>query len=226
MVEEQEKVISGEEFEKTLRLLKKLKEDNQIFASLIPPFEISFEIDKESLNKYLKEFDLKSDDFQRKQGLISYMLLAILIRDEERFINSNIKNSLSKEKIKKEDVELEKKVFKQQFEEIRKSLYDVKLQKRYDFKASSKAPSFSSIDWDIKIKVKDAELEEIKFPYATCRIIYQREYTDSLPNFLGGRIFDSVQLNFSLEEIKYLSRVLETVKKNLEETEGKKDDIS
>lgn len=93
------------------------------------------------------------------------------------------------------------------------------LQDRYELKASSKAPTFSSIDWDIKLKTKDAKLERIRFPYATCRIAFQRDFDISPLTLFSGKAFDSMQVNFSIDEVQYLIKVLTSIMRHLEEAE-------
>lgn len=205
---------TSEQFLKSLNLLKKLKENHGVFISLTPPMQLSFEIDREVLPRYLQEFELTQGDFQEEYVHISYLLLAVLANREENFIEFDIEHS----ELEGEEADIRKATLREQLRTVKETLLDTRLKQRYDLKASSKAPTFTSIDWDIKLKVKDAELEKIKFPYATCRIKYQREYTD-LTSFLGGKGFDSVQLNFSLDEIEYLIKVLETIKQNLQEIE-------
>ena len=149
-------------------------------------------------------------------GRIGVMLSAILEKQEEEYIDHFI-SSADGPQIS-DDVER----LKAEIENVRDRLYDSHLQQRYDLKKSSKAPSFTSIDWDIKIKHFDAKLSDFKpFPYATCRLSYQREF-DQSPLTLFGRAFDAVQINLSVDEIDYLSRVLATIRERLISLEGEK----
>ena len=99
---------------------------------------------------------------------------------------------------------------------VREQLFDEKLRRRYNLKRSSKAPSFNQVDWDIKVKRYDAKVEIFEpFPYATFRLSFQRDFDDSPFAVFGGRTFDSVQVNFSRDEIDYLVRVLSAASRQL-----------
>lgn len=205
----------ADQFSQSLELLQRLKSENKVFISFVPPFDLTFEIDKNALPGYLKESNFTAQDFKKASSRISSLLLAILQNDKKEFIASYIKrHELEGKKEEEKTTELNR-----YFTMVENALLNDHLQQRYNLKASSKAPTFTSIDWDIKLKVRDAQLEDIRFPYATCRITYQREYTSSYTAFLGGRSFDSVQLNFSLEEIKYLIKVFQGIKQALQDTE-------
>jgi hypothetical protein len=78
-------------------------------------------------------------------------------------------------------------------------------------KRSSKAPAFSSVDWDVKVKVQDAEIAVEETPYATLRIKYQRDFGGDSFAIFGGRTFDSMQVNVTAEEIDYFIKVLQRV---------------
>jgi hypothetical protein len=99
---------------------------------------------------------------------------------------------------------------------------DSALRRRYDLKRSSKAPSFSHVDWDIKVKYHDASIDPFDpIPYATFRISFQREFEDSAFAVLGGRTFDSVQVNFSKDEIDYIGKVFVAARERLAELENR-----
>ena len=98
---------------------------------------------------------------------------------------------------------------------VKQKLYNAALQERYDLKQSSKAPSFSGVDWDVKIKVDDAALNLHPSPYATVRIRVQRDFATDLYSLFGGRKFESLQLNFSIEEVDFLRAVLGRVRESL-----------
>ena len=53
------------------------------------------------------------------------------------------------------------------------------------------------------------------FRSATLRLSFQRDFEDSALLVLGGRTFDSVQINFSRDEIDHLIRTLSRVRDRL-----------
>lgn len=198
-------------FTKVLNILCNL--ENHVFVSLVPPFELSFEIDKDVLNKNLKGIDVTKEDFRKNSQKISSLLLAILRGQEKGFIKFYLDNQDSDNG--KED----EKTINEKLEAVRKYLYNSQLQHRYNLKKSSKAPSFTNIDWDIKIKTKDSKLDNIRYPYVTCKFIYQKIFEYSPYYVLGGPAIDTVQINFAKDDIDYLIGVFEKVKSHLEQIE-------
>lgn len=203
-------------FSKVLTMLKDLCDSCELFIYFIPPFELSFDVDRDILRKRLKESDLSEKMFSTESDHVSSLLLATLREDaEDDFIESRIKEL----KLEDEKAEQERKILREELENVRKTLWNQHLKDRYDLKVSSKAPSFMSIDWDIKLKTKDAKLQRIRFPYATCKIAFQCEFEASPLAFFGTKFFDSVQINFTIDEIEYLMRVFATIRRHLEESE-------
>ena len=184
-----------------------------MFVSLTPPYSTSFEIEREVLNKGLEERNLGKESFKKAADEIGSILLALLNDTGEEYIAREIESDGStdeeKESLVRSKVDL-----------VKDTLYDGGLRLRYDLKRSRKAPSFSGIDWDIKVKHIDGKWEAFDpFPYATCRISYQREFDDSPWTFFGGRAFDAIQINFSADELDYLVKVLTGIKSRLRELE-------
>lgn len=187
--------------------------NNHVFISLVPPFELSFEIDKDILKMNLQNSSMAKEDFKRNSQIISSLLLAILRGQEKGFVKFYLENQQS------EDGKEDEKSLLAKMDQVRKHLYNSQLQNRYNLKKSSKAPSFTNIDWDIKIKAKDSKVDEIKYPYVTCKIIYQKIFEYSPYYVLGGQAIDAIQINFAKDDIAYLIWVLENVKSHLEKIE-------
>ena len=75
---------------------------------------------------------------------------------------------------------------------------------------------FNGVDWDVKVKRFDASFDDFQpYPYATVRLSFQRDFEDSAFAILGGRTFDSVQINFSKDEVDHLIRVLSRTRERL-----------
>lgn len=201
---------------KALMTLKALCERHEVFISLVPPFYLSFDVDRDTLSQCLKGSDISEKAFRAESNRLGSLLLTVLQQREEQFIESRVEEL----ELKDQAAEEERKTLQAALASVRGALWDQHLQDRYDLKATSKAPSFSSIDWDIKLKVRDAKLARIRFPYATCRIAFQREFESSPFTLLGGKTFDTVQINFSIDEIEHLIRVFTTIRKHLEEIEA------
>lgn len=204
----------AENFRTVLDILK--DSENNVFISLIPPFDIFFEFGKGTLDDIISKSNLDLKKFKSISNRISSLLLSVLREEEESFIDAYIE----RDGLEKEEADNEKKVLGREIETIRKELYNKHLQNRYDLKISSKAPSFSNIDWDIKVKVKDSKLKAINFPYATCKMTYQREFDYSPYYVFNNDAFSSITINYSIDEIEHLIKVFSTIRKNLGEYEG------
>lgn len=164
--------------------------------------------------------DAKIDEaaYTRAVSQIEEMALAILRGDEKSFIQARVEDLKEEEEKKRKTKELE-----QRLDTVRRFLKEVdpgnRLQKRYKWKASSKAPSYTTIDWDVKEKIADSKAGSLRFPYATCRIKFQREFSMDPFLLLGGRMFDTVQINFSRDEAAHVVKVFQTVVRELERAE-------
>ena len=202
-------------FEEMLAVLERWKSSGQLFVSLAPPFWVRFEVDRPLLRDVLEQNGLTDQEFREMAERVGVILSNVLNRTEDSYVgepegNSDPEGSERREK----EIQAVKS----------SSLYDTYIQNRYDLKKSSKAPSFNGVDWDLKVKRYDANLDDFHaFPYATLRLSYQRDFEDSAFAILGGRTFDSVQLNFSKDEVDHLIRVLFRVRERLEGLESEEE---
>ena len=200
-------------FDDTLTILSSLKATNGLFVALRPPFSVSFDVDREVLQQEIERQGLPESEFKRFADQIGMMLAAILDDLVDEYTANQVIQSTDDEPSTPEEVQAA-------LDRVREALYDTHLQQRYDLKKSSKAPSFTDIDWDIKVKYFDAKLAEFSpFPYATCRLSFQTGFEDHLLSLLGRRIFDAVQINLSIDDIDYLTRVLGRIRERLEHLE-------
>lgn len=203
-------------FEKVVQILENLVRQGEVYISLNPPFNVTFEISRSVLLRELERAPLDEENFQRQSREISAMLLAIIADKENTYIDSVIEESEELEGKKADEIRA---ALKEQISKVKQSLFSRRLKDRYDLKRSSKTPVFSGIDWDIKVKTRDAHLRDVKLPYATCRIKFQREFEESPFIFFGGKPFDSVQVNFSVDDIDYLIKTLSIIKEYLAQAE-------
>lgn len=199
-----------EDFKLVVDILK--EPSNEVFVSLNPPFYISFEINADILDKNLSEKDMDKELFFSISRIAGFLLLQLLQSNDEDEIVENLTDNLKDESERdKEKIQL-----REQLKIVKSDLLTENISDRYTLKISSKAPSFSSVDWDIKLKINDSKIKEIHVPYATCKFEYQREFKFPLYYPSGNRFFDSMQINFSLDEVKYLKRIFADIEKKLE----------
>ena len=197
----------------TLAVLEYWKGDSQLFISLSPPFGVTLEVDRTVMGDTLTRSALSEHEFRTASSEVGEILLNILNGTEERYVRGSGRKNVdildSGSHTSQEQREADVKA-------VKSPLYDDYLQRRYDLKKSSKAPSFNGIDWDVKVKRFDSNFDDFQpFPYATLRLSFQRSFEDSALAILGGRTFDSVQINFSKDEVDHLIRVLSRTRERL-----------
>ena len=194
-------------------MLERWKADGQLFISLSPPFTVTLEVDRVVMGETLTQPTLTPEQFSAASEEIGLILLNVLNRTEDRYIYGPGRRDSDEVDPETQAAQKQRKA---RVEEVRSRLYDDYLQRRYDLKKSSKAPSFNGVDWDVKVKRFDANVDDFQpFPYATLRLSFQRDFEDSAFAVLGGRTFDSVQVNFSRDEIDHLIRVLSRTRERL-----------
>ena len=156
-----------------------------------PPFRVIIEVDRAGLQCALGE--CQRSDFEVMAGRIGVSLLGIL-------------GGGSDTRLLGDDWSLEDDAL------VRESLYDDRLQARYDAKLASVTPAFSSVDWEVAVRrgsscqsqVGDAD----PFGIAVLRLTGQRVFADDAHLVLGSTVFESFSLELSVEELDHLSRVV------------------
>jgi hypothetical protein len=190
-------------FDVTVGILRELRDARRLFVVLLPPFTVLFEIDRDAYKPLPTA--LSESDFWDATQDVGQALLAILEDEVEYFVQRRTRG----------DNALPAATWFARVELVRDALWTPELEARYQLKVSSKAPAFAGIDWDIKVKVEDASLGSIDLPYTTCKIRLQREFSDSPFTVISGRVFDSIQVNLTLDEVEHLIKVLGVVRERL-----------
>jgi hypothetical protein len=204
----------GDQFRVVLELLSRLQNNPDVlFLAMSPPFAVRFEVEQTAIDRELAELRLSEEDFRREARVIGNMLLAILSHEDDAYIEH-----MAKEHDHPDDPSYREELVTR-VSAVRDAFATDHVVKRFEVKRYSKAPSFASVDWDVKLKVADANLTDwSKFPYATVRLTYQREFDDTPYAFLG-KPFDALQINFSVDEVAHLIRVFLQIQTALERTE-------
>ena len=132
------------EFDQTLKIITEMLQKGEAFISLSPPFGSTIEIDRAVVRKYFKEPEAPKaeTEFKEQATEIGELLLPILEGGIDRFINARVRHRFD-DKAEKESAEKYREELKRKIEHIRKHLYNDRLQRRYNVKKSSKAPSWS-----------------------------------------------------------------------------------
>lgn len=206
--------MSDEElFSVALDVLSRLRDRGDLLISLSPPFSVSIEIERTTLGPHLSTASLSEDDVRKTASEASDILRAILDDNLDDYVTHRLGET---EGVERTDTEA---IVRGHAEAVRGKLLDDHLMHRYALKKTSKAPAFTAIDWDIKRKIADGSMPELNpFPYATLRIAYQKEFDSEIWSILSGP-FESTQINFTVDEVRYLIRVLQAVQSHLESDE-------
>ena len=195
-------------------MLERWKSDDQLFILLSPPFRVTMEVDRVAMGEVLTQSVLSPEDFRAASDEIGLILLNVLNRTEGSYVLGP--GGVDGADDEDPEIQAARKRRGARVEEVRSRLCDDRLQRRYDLKKSSKTPSFNGIDWDVEVKHFDANVHDFQpFAYATLRLSFQRDFEDSALAVLGGRTFDSVQINFSRDEIDHSIGTLSRVRDRL-----------
>ena len=184
-----------------------------MFLAFKPPFGATFEINKGVLSAALADAGVTEDDFKRASSEIGEMILATLQEAKEAFLRhetEDIADELEREATK---ATLQRRL------ESAGALIDDIVERRYRLKITSKAPAFTSVDWDLKIKTFDGKVGELRLPYATVKISFQRHFELEPETLFSRNLFDSVQINMTRDEVEYLVREFELMRSKLNELE-------
>ena len=208
-----------ETFSVALNVLSHLRDRGDLLISLSPPFRVSIEIERTTLGPNLMDASLSEKDVRETASEASDIIRALLDDSLDEYVSYRLGETEGEERSRIEIDVLG------HVEGVRGKLLDDHLKHRYTLKKTSKAPAFTAIDWDIKRKIADGSVSELNpFPYATLRFTYQKEFDDAVWSVLSGP-FDSTQINFTIDEVRYLIRVLQAVENHLhsDEKEGESD---
>ena len=180
----------------------------RLFIRLVPPLYVEVVLD--ARDKVRERLGLSKEEFDYHLRTVEHLLIPIMRRQVDAYL----------EHLEvQQETEKEKGDLKRQAALIEEHIVDDRLRARFKLKVTSKAPAFVSLDWDVKIKVHDAKAKEFRFPYATLRLNYQRDFDEPPLILLGGRTFDSAQVNFTLDEVDHLMHVLDDIRAVLSEAE-------
>lgn len=202
-----------EAFTSALSVLSHLRDRGDLLVSLSPPYSISIEIERTVLGPHLNRASVSEADVRSAASQASDILRALLEDMVDRYIASYLEDVDEHERQDVEDG------LRRRVEAVKASFFDEHLRRRYALKKTSKAPAFAAVEWDIKTKIADDSMVDLEpFPYATCRISYQTRFDEAFWSVLGGP-FDSAQINFTVDEVRYLIRVLGAIEVRLESAE-------
>lgn len=170
---------------------------------------MTFEVNTDVLKTRLTEAGIEREDFERASSEIADMVLATLQERTKEYIDANVSGLAEDAKVSAR-ADLAVRI------EAVSELINARLRSRYSLKVGSKAPSFASLDWDVKVKIFDGALGDTSCPYATVKLTHQRDFDLSPATFFGRNLFDSVSVNMTADEVEFLvqefQRILATLR--------------
>ena len=188
-------MLDRAKFDRVLAMLADLNREKGCFILLTPPFAAAIEVRRPEALDALSDQGIARAERDSAVRDITDLVIAELREQVDDFIEHK---ALEGEEGTAEE-------WRSRSDAVANLLVDDRLRRRYLLKRLSKAPAFVDVDWDVKVKLDDAGESEFKpFPYATLKLKFQREFGDGPWFFLGSNTLDSVQVNFSRDELDYL----------------------
>ena len=213
-------MLDREKFAKALAELAGRHSRGECFVLFSSPWDGTIELpDRDSVERLMAD-GLTEQEVRAATRQITDLILAALRDGLDEFVALQ-RNRFRRGGGDDDDAGQDDEEYRLRFEQVKAALVDDRLKRRYQLKRLSKAPAFSDIDWDVKIKVEDAaESDFHRFPYATVKLKYEREFDLSplLPLLQHGG-GESIQVNFTSDEISYLISSLGRARAALERAE-------
>ncbi len=203
-------MLAREKFDAVLAMIAQLSATGDCFILLTPPLAAAIEVRSDDELNALGDRGISKAERNTAMREITDLVIAVLGDQLDEFIEYKAPDS-------GEGASGE---WRGRAEAVAQSLVDERLRRRYLLKRLSKAPAFVDIDWDIKVKIDDAAASEFKpFPYTTLKLRFQREFGEGPWFFLGTSPLESVQVNFSRDELEYLIHSLKLASEALNKAE-------
>ena len=194
-------MIERSKFDLVLGSLERSVAENKCFILLRPPFPVAIEVrDRETFDALAEQGVTRAERDEAVRDITDLVLAALQEQADEYIAHRTA-----------DDETDQAGEWSSRANSVAAALVDERLQSRYLLKRLSKAPAFSDVDWDVKLKVGDASEPDLKrFPYATIKLKFQRDFSDDPWSWIGGgSTVESVQVNFTRDELDYLIHSLE-----------------
>lgn len=204
-------------FQEAVRIVRNLIDNGSIFVFVSPieASEIKVQVDKESLQATLKPTTFSYDDFNNFLREISRLISTCLDKNEGGYIESRVEYWRDEEKYDETRIANEKSLLESKLRSVKETLVDERLNQRHFLKQYAKSPYFTGFDWEVNVKHSDGEADVIQpLPYATCQIRFVDPRTKYRFSFMEHT--ESVQIDWTEEEIDYMIRVLEVIKQRIQ----------
>ncbi len=214
-------IESVEKFREAVKISRNLIDNGSIFifVSSIEYSEIKVQVDRESLESILKPTAFSYDEFNSHLGEISRLLSVCLDNKQDSFMKSRVVEWRDEEQYDETRIADAKSVLESKLQSVIETIIDDSLRQRYFLKKYAKSPYFTGFEWEVNVKHSDGETDVVKpLPYATCQIRFIQPGTKYRFPFMEHT--ESVQIDWTEEEIDYITRVFEVIKQRIRYLKG------
>lgn len=208
-------------FKEAVRTTRNLIDNGSIFVFVSPieRADIKVQVDRESLEATLRPTAFTYEDFNNFLKEMSRLISVCLEEDEDDYVKSRVDYWRDEEKYDEQRVANEKALLESKLQSINEILVDDSLRNRYFLKKYAKSPYFTGFDWEVNMKHSDGETDIVQpLPYASCQIRFAKPGEKYRFSFIAHT--ESVQIDWTEEEIDYMIRVLEVIKKRIQYLKG------
>lgn len=214
-------MLDRRKFDGVLAAVNTLVQANDCFVLLKPPFGAALEVRDRSPIEALAEQGISRAEREEAIADIAGLLWYALVDRVEEYVEYRMAEDVSGDVEAGDAKTGSAEEWTSRAGAVASTLVDDGLRSRYRLKRLSKAPAFTDIDWDVKVKVDDAGESGLEpFPYVTVKLKFQRDFGDE-PFWLGGTTVDSVQVNFSTEELEYVIHSLQRSRDAMVRAQGR-----
>ncbi len=221
--------LDQKQFATLLSEVRLLLDRNEAYLALTPPFAARLVIDEAVLAEMAAKLEVDEKILQQQVQEVSLMILGVLMEQQDSmasYLVSRVHDrdvvSVERPPEQRQESEAKAKLFRTRMKSIAEVVVDKHLRNRFRLKVASKAPSFSGISWDVKVKVlddADKEFSAGRVPYTTIRVEYQKQFSEDSTFVLGPDVFDAVQINLTRDDVEFLVRTLRRLSDSLAEFE-------
>jgi len=203
-------------FQSAVGIVRKLIDEGGIYIVVSPVerTDIKLQVDRQFLEATLEPTPFSYGDFTKFLNEMSVMVSVCLEEREEIYVQRRVENWRDENNYDEPRIAEEKSLLERKLQVIKGTLIDDRLSQRYFLKDHAKAPYFVDFDWEVNVKHSDSEVDMAQpLPYATCRLRYARP--GARPRFPWAQSVESIQIDWTEEEIDYIVRILGVVKERI-----------
>ena len=226
--EEKERISSWDEFEEAANIAKSMIDSRDITVKITSTLRVVLKVNEAALEDRLKQkqASINSETFTRiLKSEIGDMTSAILLKEEDSYIEYTSQNSEGDENEKQKQRELTERKIKY----VRSVIIDETIKDKCLVKTTSTRDFFEDMSWEINERKHSSEEDLEPLRYATIKLELKRSPAfrarrfHILPNFLFATSHEepySVTFDCDISQIDDLIYILKNAREKLEDQEG------